>query len=503
MSKKAFLIILDGWGHGPKAESSAIDQANTVYVDSLYKDYPNAELVTYGTEVGLPEGQMGNSEVGHLNIGAGRIVYQELERINQEIRTGKLKENKVLKDAFNEAKSTGKKLHLIGLLSDGGVHSHINHLKAICDITQEYNLNDVYIHAFLDGRDTAPRGGKNYVQDILDHTQNTQVKLSSIIGRYYAMDRDLRWERIKEAYNLLVKGEAKIKTTNPTEVIQAYYDKGVTDEFMEAIQVSENGTIAEGDIVLFFNYRTDRPRQITRALTQEDFPDHGMSKLNLKYVTMTRYDSSFQNIDVMYEKENINQTIGQVVSETGLKQLRIAESEKYPHVTFFLSGGREEVFSNEHRILIDSPKVATYDLMPEMSAYTITNAVSLYLAKESPDLIILNYANADMVGHTGDFSAAIEAAEDLDSCLECLIPIALRNDYKIMIIADHGNSDYMINEDGTANTAHTTNPVPIIILDKEKEIKQVKSGKLADVAPTLLKMMEVAIPQEMTGNILI
>jgi len=503
MTKKAFLLILDGWGHGPKPESSAIAAANTSYIDSLYKDHPNAELITYGTEVGLPEGQMGNSEVGHLNIGAGRIVYQELERINQEIKSGKLKENKVLVEALTAAKTGNKKVHLIGLLSDGGVHSHINHLKELCNITQDYQLANVNIHAFLDGRDTSPKGGKQYVKEILDHIENTDIKLASMIGRYYAMDRDLRWERIKLAYDLLVRGESKVTTDDPIAAIQKQYDNNITDEFLEPIVISTDGSISNGDLVIFFNFRTDRPRQLTRVLTQEDFPDFEMKKLDLSYLTMSRYDSSFQSIDVLYEKDNINQTIGQVVSEKGLKQLRIAESEKYPHVTFFLSGGREDVFDNEHRILIDSPKVATYDLQPEMSAYVITNAVSQYIVKEAPDLIVLNYANADMVGHTGDFNAAIEAAEDLDSCLECLIPIALRNEYKIMIIADHGNSDYMINDDGTAHTAHTTNPVPIIIIDPDNDIKTVKNGKLADVAPTLLKMMGVDIPAEMTGDILV
>lgn len=507
MNHKAFLIILDGWGLGTEHSSDAIYNAQTPYVDSLFSHYPNSTLVTYGNEVGLPEGQMGNSEVGHLNIGAGRIVFQDFARINNEIKSGDFGKNPTLTAALEKAKKNNTTVHLIGLLSDGGVHSHTSHLRALCDAAELHGIDNVCIHAFLDGRDTDPQGGINNVKDISTYISNKKnIHLSTLIGRYYAMDRDTRWERIQKCYDLIVNGKATVTTNNPQEVIQSYYDKGITDEFMEAIKIEQSDskqTIADGDLVVFFNFRTDRPRQLTHVLSQEDIPDFGMKKLNIDFLTMTKYDSSFKNINVMYEKEDITMTIGEVIEQNNLTQLRIAETEKYPHVTFFLSGGREEAFKNEKRIVVNSPKVATYDLQPEMSAYELTNQVHHNIVADNPDLIILNYANADMVGHTGNFQAAIDAVEDLDSCLEVLIPIAIAAEYKIVIIADHGNSDYMINDDGSPNTAHTTNLVPIIVIDPSNETKQVKSGKLADVAPTLLSLMNVKIPKEMTGQVLV
>lgn len=503
MTHKAFLIILDGWGKGLIPEVSAITQANTPFVDSLYSTYPNANLVTFGEEVGLPEGQMGNSEVGHINIGAGRIVYQELARINNAIKENSLKENKAIKDLITYANEKDKPVHLISLLSDGGVHSHINHLIAVCKILTEHKIK-VFIHAFLDGRDTSPNGGAKYLKILMDGVDMSYCKISTVIGRYYAMDRDNRWERIQKAYNLLVKGEGEI-TDDVISTVEKLYDKDLTDEFMEPIKVGtkEEGIIRSDDAVFFTNYRTDRPRQITRVLTQEDMPDFGMEKLSTYFLTMTEYDESFENIHVAFEKDKLSNTIGEVIEANGLKQLRIAETEKYPHVTFFLSGGREEPFKDEQRIMAKSPKVATYDLAPEMSAYELTNFVDKDIQTNKPDLIIMNYANADMVGHTGDFNAAIKAAETLDSCLEALLPRAIEEKYRIVIIADHGNSDIMKNPDGSPHTAHTTNLVPIILIDPFEEYKSIKSGNLADVAPTLLKLMKVDKPAEMTGNELI
>lgn len=508
MHHKAFLLILDGWGIGSNPKADAIQCGNTPYIDSLYENYPHAQLVTYGSEVGLPDGQMGNSEVGHLNIGAGRIVYQELARINNEIKSGDFYHNKTLTNALQKAKKDGSKVHLMGLLSDGGVHSHTNHLKALCSAASKHKIDNVCIHAFLDGRDTAPNAGLDYVKDLNIYLKNyNNISLSSIIGRYYAMDRDSRWERIKKCYDLIVNGISHIITENPEAIIQKQYDKGITDEFMKSISVQQNGavsqTITDGDLVIFFNFRTDRPRQLTRVLSQEDFEDHDMKKLDLQFLTMTKYDAGFKNINVLYEKANIQMTIGEVIANHKLSQLRIAETEKYPHVTFFLSGGREEVFENEKRIVVKSPNVATYDLKPEMSAYEITNEVHNSIMKEHPDLIVLNYANADMVGHTGNFDAAKKAVQHLDNCLEALIPIALKAQYKIVIIADHGNSDYMINDDGSPHTAHTTNPVPVIVLDPNNTVRAVINGKLADIAPTLLDLMNIPIPKEMTGESII
>jgi 2,3-bisphosphoglycerate-independent phosphoglycerate mutase len=506
-NKKVLLAILDGWGHGQKYQADAIAQANTPVMDNLEKNYPNAELVTYGELVGLPEGQMGNSEVGHLNIGAGRIVYQELARINKAVRERTLHQHPVLLKALHFAKENNKAVHLIGLVSDGGVHSHINHLMAICDITQDVGLQNVFIHAFMDGRDTDPKSGLGYLRQIMQHIDSQYVKLASVVGRYYAMDRDKRWERVKIAYDLLVKGVGE----NSRDVLKSVSDKyeaGETDEFLKPIVCAdETGkpltTIKDGDVLICFNFRTDRPREISTVLTQKDMPDYGMSKLNLRYVTMTRYDETFKDIDVIFENDNLNNTLGEVISDAGLTQVRIAETEKYPHVTFFFSGGREEPFPGERRLLVPSPKVATYDLQPSMSAGEITEAIVTDIRANQPDFICLNYANADMVGHTGVFSAAMKAVETVDACLGKLLDTALSFDYDAIVIADHGNSDYMINEDGTPNTAHTKNPVPCIYVSKYANRFKMKDGKLADIAPTILHLMGIQPPKEMEGEILI
>jgi 2,3-bisphosphoglycerate-independent phosphoglycerate mutase len=506
-NKHVILVILDGWGKGTVPKADAIRAAKTPFVDSFYNEYPNSELVTFGEEVGLPEGQMGNSEVGHLNIGAGRVVYQELARINKACRDGELAENAKLKSAFQYAKENNKAVHLMGLVSDGGVHSHINHLKTLCDISQGFELEKVFIHAFMDGRDTDPKGGKNYLKDVLNHIENQNVDVASVIGRYYAMDRDKRWERVKLAYDLLVNGEGE-KTSDVLVTLQERYEKGETDEFLKPIVCQdENGnpktTIQSDDVVLFFNFRTDRPRQLTTVLTQQDMPDFGMSKLNLRYLTMTKYDETFKGMEVLFEKEDIKNTLGEILSKNGLTQTRIAETEKYPHVTFFFNGGREQEFEGEKRILISSPKIATYDLKPEMSAYEVTEAIIEDIEQNQPNFICLNYANADMVGHTGDFEAAIKAAETVDVCLKNLIETALKFDYEAIIIADHGNSDYMINEDGSPNTAHTTNLVPCFYVSKQAKGKKIKNGKLGDIAPTILSLMEIEPPTDMNGNNLI
>lgn len=505
--KKSMLVILDGWGHGQSSNADAIAQANTPYIDSLHQDFPNAELVTYGKKVGLPEGQMGNSEVGHLNIGAGRIVYQDLEKINQAIASNELALNPVLQEAIHEAKKSNKNFHLFGLLSDGGVHSHINHVKALCDILHDQKVENVFIHCFLDGRDTDPTGGKDYVTDLEDHLKSTNIKIASIIGRYYAMDRDHRWERIKLAYDLMVHGIGE-KTEDFKAAIQEKYQAGITDEFMHALVGKKStgdpiATINENDVVLSFNFRTDRPRQITRALTQEDFTDFDMRAIPLHFFSMTRYDKAYKGIPVLFDKDTLSMTIGEVISSMGLKQLRAAETEKYPHVTFFFSGGREETFENEERILVNSPKVATYDLQPEMSAYELTEKVSSYIAQESPEFVCINFANADMVGHTGIFEAGMKAAESVDICANKLVAAAQEQDYELIIIADHGNADYMINEDGSPNTAHSMNPVPIIYVSNNPISDRIKDGILADVAPTLLHLMGVDKPEEMTGKSLI
>lgn len=504
-TKKTMLLILDGWGYGQKPEADAIAQANTPVMDNLKKTCPNSTLVTYGEEVGLPTGQMGNSEVGHLNIGAGRIVYQELLRINNAIRDGELQNHPVLIDALNYAKREGKDVHLMGLLSDGGVHSHINHLKALCETTHGLGLERVFIHAFMDGRDTDPKGGENYLQDLIQSIDNQGVKVASVVGRYYAMDRDKRWERVKLAYDLLVHGKGE-EITAPVGSIQKQYENGVTDEFIKPmVCVDDDGQplakIKDGDVLICFNFRTDRPREISQVLTQADMPEQEMSKLNLKYVTMTRYDESFTGIDVIFDKDNLANTIGEVLSKAGRTQVRIAETEKYPHVTFFFNGGREEPFGGERRLLVQSPKVATYDLKPEMSAVEITDAIVEDIEKHQPDFICLNYANADMVGHTGVFSAAQKAAETVDTCLGRLLEFGKKFGYEALIIADHGNSDFIVNDDGSPNTAHTTNPVPFIFVSPRKA--QVKDGKLGDLAPTILHLMGISAPEEMEGEILV
>ncbi len=506
-NKRVILIILDGWGHGPKPEVSAIAQANTPFVDQLYEKYPHSELVTFGEAVGLPEGQMGNSEVGHLNIGAGRIVYQELARINRAIRERELHRNEELLDALAYAKNNGKAAHLMGLVSDGGVHSHLNHLLALCDIAREQGVEKVFVHAFTDGRDTDPKSGKGFLQEVVRHIDGTNARLASVIGRYFAMDRDKRWERVKLAYDLLVHGEGE-RTEDALRTVQQRYDQKETDEFLKPIVCTGAdgqplATLQEGDLLICFNFRTDRPREISYVLTQEDMPEYNMKKLDLRYVTMTRYDETFRNIDILFRKEDLRQTLGEVLSAAGKSQVRIAETEKYPHVTFFFSGGREEAFAGERRILIPSPKVATYDLQPEMSAYEVTDAIVADIQAHQPDFICLNYANADMVGHTGVFSAAVKAAEAVDQCLERLVGVLLENDYEAIVIADHGNSDYMVNEDGSPNTAHTKNPVPCIYVSKRAAGAEVKDGKLGDLAPTILKLFGMPVPEAMDGDVLI
>jgi 2,3-bisphosphoglycerate-independent phosphoglycerate mutase len=506
-NQRSILIILDGWGHGPKPEVSAIAQADTPYVDSLYEQYPNAELVTYGEAVGLPEGQMGNSEVGHLNIGAGRIVYQELARINKAIREKTINENPVLQQALAYAKNRNKALHFIGLVSDGGVHSHHQHLIALSNIASEYGVEKIYIHAFTDGRDTAPTSGKGFLADVQAAIEGTPAQIASVVGRYYAMDRDKRWERTKIAYDLLTQGIGE-GSNDLLQTVQSRYDKGETDEFLKPIVcLNQAGqpvaTIAEDDVVFFFNFRTDRPRQITQVLTQEDMPDQEMKTIPLHFVTMTRYNEAYKGLNVVFTKEDVSNTLGETLSNAGKTQTRIAETEKYPHVTFFFNGGREVPFDGEERILIPSPKVATYDLKPEMSAFEVTDAIIENIEKKQPDFVCLNYANADMVGHTGDFDAAKIAAHTVDQCLKRLISVALKHNYEAIVIADHGNSDYMINEDGSPHTAHTTNPVPIFYISKNPKGKTIKDGKLGDIAPTLLTIMGMDIPEEMDGDVLV
>ncbi|MFK7907875.1 MAG: 2,3-bisphosphoglycerate-independent phosphoglycerate mutase [Chitinophagales bacterium] len=506
-NEKVALLILDGWGHGQNPEVSAIAQAQTPFVDSLYKKYPNAELITHGEQVGLPGGQMGNSEVGHLNIGAGRVVYQELLRINNAVKDKTLDNNSVLKEAMDYAKANNKPIHLMGLVSDGGVHSHIDHIKGLCDILNNNGLEKVYIHAFTDGRDTDPNGGLNYLKDLQNHLENSTGKIASIVGRYYAMDRDKRWERIKLAYDLLIKGQGTA-TNNFEAVIQASYDEGVTDEFLQPISVlNEKGAptaiIEEGDVVICFNYRTDRCRQITTVLTQKDMPDAEMKTIPLHYVTMTRYDNTFEGVKVIFEKDNLQNTLGEVLERNGKRQIRMAETEKYPHVTFFFSGGREAAFEGEERIVMPSPKVATYDLQPEMSANELTEAILTKMEAQAAEFICLNFANTDMVGHTGVFEAGIKAAETVDNCVRQIVDLGLQKGYAFIIIADHGNADMMQNPDGSPNTAHTTNLVPIFLVANGLEEVKLKSGKLGDVATTILNIMGLEIPEEMTGEVLV
>jgi 2,3-bisphosphoglycerate-independent phosphoglycerate mutase len=500
--KRALLAILDGWGHGPTRRADAISLAHTPFIDSLYTDYPSSELITYGEDVGLPEGQMGNSEVGHMNIGAGRVVYQELTRINRAVRLNELAQNPTLLAALKYAKDNDKPVHFIGLVSDGGVHSHTSHLKNLCDIATAEGCRG-YIHAFTDGRDCDPKSGLSYLENLAQHIQSQPFKIASVVGRYFAMDRDKRWERVKIAYDLMVKGIGT-PVKNLSEAVQKSYDADVTDEFLPAMSLYTEGSLQNGDVVINFNFRTDRPREISEVLTQKDFPDFGMTKLDLRYVTMTRYDETYNNVSVLFEKDNLTKTMGEIVAEAGLTQVRIAETEKYPHVTFFFSGGREAAFDGEKRIMCNSPKdVATYDLKPEMAAFEITDKIIDEITNNQPNFICLNYANTDMVGHTGVFSAAMAAAETVSKCCERLIETALNHDYEIIVIADHGNSDFMINPDDTPNTAHTMNPVPCIYVSKNAAGKRVKNGRLADVAPTLLALLGVKPSVEMTGENLI
>jgi len=506
MDKRVLLMILDGWGIAKNKAVSAIDNANTPYIDSLFAKYPHSKLEASGLAVGLPEGQMGNSEVGHMNIGAGRVVYQDLVKVNKAVEDGSLGQNETLLQAFAYAKAKNKKVHYIGLVSDGGVHAHIDHLKGLCSIAHENGVENLLIHAFTDGRDTDPKGGLQYLKNVQSHLDQTTGQIASITGRYYAMDRDNRWERVKLAYDAMTKAEGAA-TNDLWSSLQHCYDDGVTDEFINPIihtdeQGNPLGKIESGDVVLCFNFRTDRGREITQALTQRDFPDHDMQKLDLHYVTLTNYDNTFSNVNVIFDKDNLENTLGEVLANANKKQIRIAETEKYPHVTFFFSGGRESEFDGERRLLCPSPKVATYDLKPEMSARDIRDKIVPELNSQSADFICLNFANPDMVGHTGDFQAAVTACEVVDSCAESVVEAALKNDYTTIIIADHGNSDCMINEDGSPNTAHTTSLVPCILVDQSAN-GTIRDGKLGDLAPSILKILGVDIPNEMTGDILV
>jgi 2,3-bisphosphoglycerate-independent phosphoglycerate mutase len=504
MGKKVLLMILDGWGNSPDPAVSAIDNAKTDYIDNLHENYPYATLRTDGLHVGLPEGQMGNSEVGHMNLGAGRIVFQDLAKINMSIKRNDFKNEKVLVDTFKFAQKNNKKIHFLGLISDGGVHSHTDHLKALIDVAKDYNVES-YIHGFTDGRDVDPKSGAKYISELENYIKDSPTKIASITGRYYAMDRDNRWERIKLAYDALVHGKGDI-TSDIISTIKNNYKNGCTDEFIKPlINVDSNdnplATINSDDIVLFFNFRTDRGRELTKVLSQEDNIEFNMKKMNLHFVTMTNYDDSFSNIKVIFNKSNINDTLGEILERNNKKQLRITETEKYPHVTFFFSGGREDKFIGESRILKDSPKVATYDLKPEMSAFEITDSLLEELDLGSQDFICLNYANGDMVGHTGSMKAAIKACEAVDKCVEKVVESALKNNYTTILIADHGNCETMINPDGSPNTAHTTNPVPVILIDKK--IKNIKNGILGDIAPTILKLMGIDKPTAMTQESLV
>lgn len=503
MNKKVVLMILDGWGIATKPEVSAVDAANTPFIDSLYTKYPHAKLEASGLAVGLPAGQMGNSEVGHMNLGAGRVVYQNLVRINKVVSENTLAQEPVLAEAFAYAKANDKKVHFIGLVSDGGVHSHINHLKSLCTAANVVGLEKVYIHAFTDGRDTDPKSGLGFLTDLQNHIATTGAKIASVTGRYFAMDRDNRWERVKLAYDAMVKATGEqVDSSALLSTIEASYEAGVTDEFIKPIILTENGqpvaTIEEGDVVLSFNFRTDRGREITQALTQRDFPEQDMKKLSLYYLTMTEYDKSFKDVKVVFDDSNIVMTLGEVLQNAGKKQIRMAETEKYPHVTFFFSGGREEPFVGQTNIMRASPKVATYDLAPEMSARDLRDALIPELEKEEVDFVCLNFANPDMVGHTGVFSAVVKAVETVDQCAQAVVETGLKHGYSFIIIADHGNADFMINEDGTPNTAHSTSLVPCILVDNDYT-KPIKDGKLGDIAPTVLELLGVAQPTIMTG----
>ena len=501
---RVLLMILDGWGKSKNPKTSAIDNADTQFIDSLYEKYPNANLKTDGIEVGLPDGQMGNSEVGHLNLGAGRIVYQELSRINMSIEDGSFKSKKVLTDAFEYAERTKKNVHLMGLISSGGVHSHYDHLYELINISEIYN-SKVFIHGFTDGRDVDPKSSINDLKNLEKYIQDKNCELASIIGRYYSMDRDNRWERTKLAYDLICKGKGK-KVSSFVDEIKSSYNNNCTDEFlMPMIKTDSNnnpiGVVSEGDVIIFFNFRTDRGRQLTRVMTQSDFNEFETNNERYHFVTMTNYDSSFKGINVVFQNKDLRNTLGEVLEKNNKTQLRIAETEKYPHVTFFFSGGREKPFNFEKRILKDSPKVATYDMKPEMSAFEITEELILEIENKTNDFICLNYANGDMVGHTGSFEAAVKACETIDKCVKKVITSCIKTDYTVLLISDHGNCDMMLNEDGSPNTAHTKNLVPLILINSE--YKSISDGILADIAPTILKIMNIEIPSEMTQNPLV
>jgi 2,3-bisphosphoglycerate-independent phosphoglycerate mutase len=504
-NKKLMLLILDGWGYGEHDKSNAIESASTPFFNHLISTYPNSSLKASGEAVGLPDGQMGNSEVGHINLGAGRIVYQELGRINKAIIDGDLKRNEVLNEAFDYAKKQNKNVHFIGLLSDGGVHSHTQHLIGLCEAADAKQMENVFIHAFLDGRDTDPHAGVTYLENLEDKLRSNPAKVVSAIGRYYAMDRDHRWERIKKTYDLLVKGEGK-KVTSIKDAIKASYEEGISDEFILPIsKVDENGeaigTIKEGDVVICFNFRTDRGREITMALSQIALPEFNMKPLNLHYITMTSYDETFKNVGVIFKKDDVRLTLGEILEQNNKSQVRIAETEKYPHVTFFFSGGREKEFRKERRLLIPSPKVATYDLQPEMSAQAIADTICNDIEVNHPDFVCLNFANPDMVGHTGVFSAVVKAVETVDACTKQVVECGLKEGYSFIILADHGNAEFMLNGDNSVNTAHTTNLVPCILIDED--YKTIHDGKLGDIAPSILKIMNLPIPKEMTGEVLV
>tara|TARA_B110000444_G_scaffold261478_2_gene314033 strand:- start:11591 stop:13102 length:1512 start_codon:yes stop_codon:yes gene_type:complete len=501
---KALLMILDGWGKTSNPSVSAIANAQTPFIDSLYEKYSNSELLTHGEHVGLPLGQMGNSEVGHMNLGAGRVVYQDLAKINNAIKNNVLKNEKTLIEAYQHAKKNGKNVHFLGLFSDGGVHSHLNHLIALLNIAHNENVKNLYIHAFTDGRDVDPKSAPGFIKEITPTLKKTGAEIATLIGRYYSMDRDQRWERIEKSHNLLLNNTGK-KTNDLLKELNYNYSKGITDEFMPPIVNTKGGEpiskIQEDDVVIYFNFRTDRGRQLTKSLTQKPYPEFKLSPIKLYFVTLTNYDPSFKKIKIIFDKENLKDTLGEIISKSGKTQTRIAETEKYPHVTFFFNGGREKAFKNEDRILCQSPKVATYDLKPEMSAFEIKDSIINKMNNDQPDFVCLNFANPDMVGHTGNLNAATKACEVVDSCCKEIIEVALRLDYTSLIIADHGNCETMINEDGTPNTAHTINPVPIILIDKNKN--KIKNGILGNIAPTILDILDITKPKSMNLNSLL